>query len=371
MGIGAGLARSFGFKPQMQAQNKKITQSRQNVESMQTADIIKMMTKEQLEKKKQALQNYYVPYDASFLEQGFEVDVFTTERGRKTQLALKYSVNEQPQTIVLANGNTGKLNIDATKKQLNKFFSIELKKYATLDGLEPERYIEYIQEMGWKVTPEGLDVFSRTRSDYEVEIKRTEFTNQELENLKSEDIEQNGKEHRLRREWQIIHSISEYIKDGYKQVSFEDIKKLGIGSKEAGNLKQKYQEVIQYEKCEDTDNRLSQIFATFRPMSLSTNSIQDEVNNYIQPIREYIRQIPPKYQDENQYEYIYHYLVIRAEAMQQRRVEEKTPSENVKLNKYIDIIDERDEDRKQKTRLQMKNKVQELINMHNQQEINL
>lgn len=371
MGLGAGLARSFGFvqNSQMQEQNKKITQSRQNAQSMQTADIIKLMTKEQLEQKKQALQNYYVPYDAAFLEQGFEVEVFPANRGKTAQLAIKYKSEQdgikQLQTIILASGDIGKVRIDTTKKQLNRFFGAELRKYVTLSGLEPERYIEYVQNMGWELTPEGWDIFSRTKSDDETQIKRTQFTNQELENISFEDIEQNSKNHTLRREQQIIHFISDYITKNYQKIGFEDIKELGIGSKEAQELKQKYEEVMKYAKG-NKENRLAQLFETFKPISESNTKILQEAEEYIKPIRDYIQKIPSKYQDENQYEHIYKYLVIRFETIKQRDLEGENSLENTKLNEYIDFIDKEDEIRKSDVKLQMMNKVQTLINQHKQ-----
>ena len=172
----------------------KITKTKEMLEkSNSTKEIFENLTKEEMSEKKEALQEYYAPYAVEALQDGFEITIFPESLQETNQLAIKYEIHNQRQTIILASTKEKNIQANKIRKALNQYFGEKIQKFASLEELEPEYYIEDLIKQGWELTKEGLDLFCTVRNDGEVETKRTEFTNSELANITQEEIQKNEK----------------------------------------------------------------------------------------------------------------------------------------------------------------------------------
>lgn len=355
-------------------ENGKITKTKEMVEqSASTKEVLQNLTKEEMEKKKKELEHYYVPYEVEALQDGFEITIFPENLKETNQLAIKYEIHNRKQMIILA--STKKKNIQANRirKTLNQYFGEKVQKFASLQELEPEYYIEDLIKQGWELTSEGLDLFCTVRNDGEIELKRTEFTNSELANITKEEIQENKRRHNLSIEHQVIEGIPDYIVKSYKQITSEDIKQMASTTSIEKVLKL-YKMVFGYVNNQE-QNELVQIFRNMKPIldafgnSKPTLDVTKEqqalISQDMEVISRCMNQIPEQYKDNEKHQQILQYIIIRKVFIKERQKGEIGKQEEEALNTHIARIDEQEEKKKEATRDSMRISTKTLMARHN------
>ncbi len=353
----------------------KITKTKEMLEkSNSTKEIFENLTKEEMSEKKEALQEYYAPYAVEALQDGFEITIFPESLQETNQLAIKYEIHNQRQTIILASTKEKNIQANKIRKALNQYFGEKIQKFASLEELEPEYYIEDLIKQGWELTKEGLDLFCTVRNDGEVETKRTEFTNSELANITQEEIQKNERRHNAYVEQQIvIPEISEYIVKGFKQITSDDIKQMAVTTP-IQKVLEPYQKVLGYVNNQE-QSELGQIFANMKPISdmigdkeTASETIEDELtamSKDIGTIKAYMNQIPEKYQDREKRQQILQYTIIRDAFINAKQKGAIGRQEQNVLKDYIGKIDEQEEEKKEKNRMKMVISTKTLMARHN------
>lgn len=232
-------------------------------------------------------KEYYVPYSVSYLSD-YKVKYYT--KNNICQIALEYEIPD--------GDNTTKQRLILATAPIAKGAETQPEVQSTIEGIVTEitefsskrNFIEQIagiQNLGWQVTNEGIDIMQVLKHDRPTEIKRTKFTQDERQTIKPEDIEENRESHYARLEEEFIGDIESYIVDGYKDLEQDSLDE---------NSKKRKQEVLEYwngkKKGElDTSKLLPTIFATMRPMAESKiNNLMEKV--YAKKLNEYISEMP-------------------------------------------------------------------------------
>ncbi len=340
----------------------RITKTQEMIEkSGSTKQIFQNLTKGEIEKKEEALQHYYVPYAVEALQDGFEITIFPENLQGRNQLAIKYEIHNQKQTIILASTSEKNIQANEIKKSLSQYFGETVQEFASLQELEPEFCIVDLVRQGWEMTKEGLDLFCTVRNDKEVEIKRTQFTNSEFVNITQEEIQENQKRHNVCVEQQMIAEIPEYIVQSYKRITSEDIKEMANTTPVRKILKQ-YQMVFEYVNNQE-QNELGQIFRSMKPILDGVENKQTTSDNIKVPetemgqdmgaISRCINQIPLKYGNNEKHQQILRYVIIREAVIKAKQKGAKGKEEEEALETYIKRLDKQEEEKKEKKRNNM------------------
>jgi len=221
--------------------------------------------------------------------------------------------------------------------------------------------IEYLIKQGWELTQEGMDLFTTVQNDGQIEIKRTEFTSNELESITKQDIEENQHQHKLRREQQIIDEIPEYIVKSYKQITSEDIKQMAT-TLPIEKVLQPYKMVLGYLN-QNGENELAQIFGNMKPICELMQDSQMEIHEDMSIVSQCMNQIPMSYRDNEKQQEILQYMIIRKAFMQEKQKGVRN-SQQQALDSYISRIDKKEEDKQVKTRKEMEESVKTLMDRH-------
>lgn len=346
----------------LQRKEGKITRAKEIVEqTASTKEIFQTLTQEEIDRKKQELEHYYVPYEVESLQKGFEITIFPVEAEESSQLAIKYGINNENETIILASTKEKTIRTEMIRRELNKYFGEKVQNYASLKELQPEFYIEYLIKQGWELTQEGMDLFTTVQNDGQIEIKRTEFTSNELESITKQDIEENQHQHKLRREQQIIDEIPEYIVKSYKQITSEDIKQMAT-TLPIEKVLQPYKMVLGYLN-QNGENELAQIFGNMKPICELMQDSQMEIHEDMSIVSQCMNQIPMSYRDNEKQQEILQYMIIRKAFMQEKQKGVRN-SQQQALDSYISRIDKKEEDKQVKTRKEMEESVKTLMDRH-------
>lgn len=232
-------------------------------------------------------KEYYVPYSVSYLS-NYNVKYYT--KNNICQIALEYEV---------PNGdNTTKQRLILATAPIEKGAETQPMVHSIVEGMVTEitefsserNFVEQIakmQNLGWQVTNEGIDIMQVKKRDTPTEIKRTKFTQDERQTINPEDIKENREAHYERLEEEFIGDIESYIVDGYRDLpqNFTD-----------EELNNKRQEVLEYWEAKkegklDQTKLLPAIFTTMHPMSESKiNNVMETV--YRKKLNEYISKLP-------------------------------------------------------------------------------
>lgn len=345
---------------QVKQGNKGITKMKEVIQSGSTKEIFAHLSQEESKRRSQELDYYYVPYNVTALQDGFDITVFPVESEDSIQLAIKYEINHEKQTIILANTNERDIRFDSTKRQIEKYFAGSVQNFTSLREIEPEFYIEYLERHGWTLTQEGLDLFCTVKNDGEVEIKRTEFTSNELASITDEQIKDNRMNHIFRRESQVIGSIPDYIVKSYQMISEGNIKQALSNEK----LIEQYGIVKEYIANTNQDNELAKAFTNMKPVLHDQEGIEQETQQYIEVISNCIRQIPEQYRDRIQHQRIFQYMIIRRALIQEKQKGTDIRQDSTMLDDYIKRIDKKEMKKQQKARDTMEESVAILRKRH-------
>ncbi|MCI8482392.1 MAG: hypothetical protein HFJ27_04925 [Clostridia bacterium] len=322
------LARNFVSEQQSREGQIRQTMAKM-VQDGTVEKTVMRLRKEELEERRQeqkeALKVYTVPYSVDFLtpqegetSQPYDIDAFLGEKGTEVQIAIKYETVEQDekrqQLIILATGPRGEVEVTNTTNQVREFFE-KVQEFNTLEGIEPEKYIDYLQKKNWKVTKEGLEVFSTIQKDGNIEIQRTIFTEHELDTVSQEDIQDNIKRHIMRREQNIIDKTEKYLSKMAKQ---------GVSNIE--------QDIVEY------------IFDKFKPIYLSQKGNSEETKCILQ-LNQYFARIPQEYKDSNLNQQLFDYIRVRMKELD-LVAEQSEPKEAGDLYSFINKTDKEEAEKK-------------------------
>lgn len=340
----------------------KITKTQEMIEhSGSTKQIFQNLTKEETEKKEEALQHYYVPYAVEALQDGFEITIFPDNIEGTNQLAIKYQIHNQNKTIILASTKEKNIQANEIKKTLSQYFGETVQEFASLQELEPEFCAVDLLRQGWELTKEGLDLFCTVRNDGEVEIRRTKYTNSEFANITQEEIQENQRRHNVCIEQQIIAGIPEYIVKSYKQITSKDIKEIANATP-IRNVLEQYQMVLGYMNNQEP-NELNQIFRNMQPIldvvedkKTTLNDIEaplTQISEDMGAISRCMKQIPSKYQDNEKHQEILRYVIIRDAFIKAKQKGATGKEEEKALKIHIGRVDEQEEEKKEAKRKSM------------------
>lgn len=288
-------------------------QERKPVEGIGIHNYIKEI-KEQ--KERRIPKHYYVSYSTKYAD---TIDIKCYAQEGVNQLTVEYERLED-------NGeNEGKKNrivIAENPKTMGDFQKVKLviqsylkdsSVYATEEPLHPEKHIAELKQMGWNMTQEGMDFMLVTKQDGIVEIKRTAFITEELEEMTGAEIRENIQEHNLQKELKMIETLKQYIVKTYEELP-SDI------TPELQEYKQKVQKYSDNEKSgiKNAVNLLDISFKEMKPIKEDTDIIPLMQRSFLQNIRTYLDMIPASYRDSELHSCLTEYLRIREDAITEK-----------------------------------------------------
>lgn len=318
---------------------------------------------------------YFVPFSANYLKYSDAVKNTLKRAGKDLkdarinyftkngigQLTLEYNVfdgeNITPQKLVLAIGemNEGKETTRREVQEIMKNLLLTAKNYSQVEGFE--KYMARIQKLGWTVTNECIDIAGVSKPDGVVDIRRTNFTQQERENITREDIEQNQKDHSYRVEAQFINSIQTYIIDGYEALS------VPMGN---ANLSAKKKEVMKYKQSRnkgevDEKTLLGATFTKMNPLieigsltpltAVAERACRKVINNCLESLPD---------TGEIEQTYIKSYLQLREEYTGAKEDTSKAKAK-ARLQEFIEKADKRIELQRADKRKELREYVESVV----------
>lgn len=297
-------------------------------------------------------ENYYVPYNVKYSD---SIKINYYPENKMNYLVVEYEVPQEENSeetqhvkLIMAKHQNTIGDLEKIQTTLKMFFKSS-KMYSTSEAVSPATYIATLQKMGWEFTSEGVEFMQVTKAQGDVEIKRTQFTEAELEELSTgEQKEKNKKQHIDRSEKDIIESIKRYVVDTYEKMP------TGL-SDELDTYKEKVQAYSKSQKTnKGNSNLLDAVFRELKPIKETSSIIPLIQRSYNQNLEGYLDMIPQVFRDKQSHNNYKKYMQIREVATKEKEENNKElPENSLAETKLEELVKKMDKERDEKINSEM------------------
>lgn len=292
-------------------------------------------------------EQYYVLYNVKYAESA-KINYYA--ENKTNYLVVEYEVPREKDSketqlvkLIIAKHENTIGDLEKTRNTLKMFFR-NSQMYSTAEAVDSITYIAKLQKMGWEFTREGIELMQITKLQGDVELKRTQFTEAELEAFsKNDKIEENRKQHINKTEKEIIDGIKQYILSIYETLPE------GL-SQELDKYKEKVHTYSNSIKTGEENQvyLLGAIFKELIPIKETTPIIPLMQKSYNQNLEGYLDMIPTVYRDRALHTCFKEYMRVREIAVKEKEENNKELPDNslaeAKLETLVTSIDnEKDE----------------------------
>lgn len=262
-------------------------------------------------------EQYYVLYNVKYAESA-KINYYA--ENKTNYLVVEYEVPREKDSketqlvkLIIAKHENTIGDLEKTRNTLKMFFR-NSQMYSTAEAVDSLTYISKLQKMGWEFTNEGIDLMQVTKLQGDVELKRTQFTEAELEVFSTNNqIEENRRQHIDRTEKNIIEEIKHYILSTYEELPEGLSQELDIYKEKV----HRYSNSLKIGE-ENQAYLLGAIFKELIPIKETTSIIPLMQKSYNQNLEGYLDMIPTVHRDRTLHSHFKEYMRIRETAVKEK-----------------------------------------------------